>query len=136
MVRRVVTAQSGDQSLVASDSIVSPTTASGVAVHELWRAEAGGREYPADQPWALEPPLGGHVFRLVIFPPGSEPWMHRTDTIDYALVLDGELTLLTDKEEVVLKPGDVVVQGNANHAWANRTAKPIKMVVVLINITG
>ena len=59
--------------------------------------------------------------------------MHRTDTIDYALLLDGELTLVTDAGETLLRPGDVVVQQHASHGWINRGDTPARMVVVLID---
>ena len=50
--------------------------------------------------------------------------MHRTETVDYAVVLEGELTLLLDDEDIVLKAGDVVIQRGTNHAWSNRSGKP------------
>ena len=61
------------------------------------------------------------------------PFMHRTETIDYAVVLDGEIVLLLDDQEVHLKAGDVVIQRGTNHAWSNRTGKPVKMLYVLID---
>ena len=61
------------------------------------------------------------------------PFMHRTETIDYAVVLDGEITMLLDEEEVHLRTGDVVIQRGTNHAWSNRSGKPVKMLYVLID---
>ncbi|HYC44323.1 MAG TPA: cupin domain-containing protein [Burkholderiales bacterium] len=61
------------------------------------------------------------------------PFMHRTETIDYAVVLEGEITMLLDEEEVHLKAGDVVIQRGTNHAWSNRSNKPAKMLYVLID---
>jgi len=59
--------------------------------------------------------------------------MHRTESIDYAVVLEGEITMLLDDSEVHLKTGDVVIQRGTNHAWSNRSGKPVKMLYVLID---
>lgn len=64
---------------------------------------------------------------------GRHPFMHRTETIDYAVVLSGEIVLLLDEEDVHLKAGDVVVQRGTNHAWSNRSDKPCRMLYVLID---
>jgi quercetin dioxygenase-like cupin family protein len=61
------------------------------------------------------------------------PFMHRTQTIDYAVVLEGEIVMLLDEEDVHLKAGDVVIQRGTNHAWSNRSDKPAKMLYVLID---
>ena len=61
------------------------------------------------------------------------PLMHRTETLDYALVLEGEITMLLDDSEVHLKAGDVVIQRGTNHAWSNRSGKPVRMLYVLID---
>ena len=60
---------------------------------------------------------------------GRHPMMHRTQTVDYAVVLEGELTMLLDDEDVVLKAGDVVIQRGTNHAWSNRSGKPARVSV-------
>lgn len=64
---------------------------------------------------------------------GRHPMMHRTQTVDYAVLLEGELTLLLDDEDVVLKAGDVVVQRGTNHAWSNRSGKPCRILYVLMD---
>ena len=61
------------------------------------------------------------------------PLMHRTETIDYGVVIEGEMTLVLDDSEVLLKPGSVVVQRGTNHAWANRSGKPCRMLFVLVD---
>lgn len=137
--RRVVTSQVDGRGVVASDQPMSQTAIGDARVYELWRAGAGGIAAPLSDTWSLDPPAGGHVFRLSIFPPaapGEEPWMHRTETVDYALILEGELTLVMDESETVLRPGDVVVQQGANHGWINRGTKPVRMAVVLIDAPG
>ena len=61
------------------------------------------------------------------------PLMHRTESIDYGIVIDGEMTLVLDEGEVLLKPGSVVVQRGTNHAWANRSGRPCRMLFVLVD---
>jgi quercetin dioxygenase-like cupin family protein len=64
---------------------------------------------------------------------GRHPMMHRTESIDYALILSGEITMLLDDQEVLLKAGDVVVQCGTNHAWSNRSNAPCLVAFVLID---
>jgi mannose-6-phosphate isomerase-like protein (cupin superfamily) len=61
------------------------------------------------------------------------PLMHRTETVDYGVVVEGELTLILDDSEVDLKVGSVVIQRGTNHAWANRSGKPCRMLFVLVD---
>ena len=61
------------------------------------------------------------------------PLMHRTESVDYGVVIDGEMTLVLDQGEVLLRPGSVVVQRGTNHAWANRSTRPCRMLFVLID---
>ena len=74
----------------------------------------------------------GSVFRIAHYEPGvSERW-HRTDTIDYGIVLSGELWMQMDEGEVHLKPGDVVIQRGTIHNWENRSTKPCTVAFILI----
>lgn len=61
------------------------------------------------------------------------PLMHRTQSIDYGVVIEGELTLIVDDGEALLKPGSVVIQRGTNHAWANRSGKMCRILFVLID---
>jgi hypothetical protein len=115
---------------------------------------------PVDRPVVLNPPPNGTVFRIVQFGPedpgaladadgvtafaamraagnvvagARHPYMHRTDTVDYAVVLQGSITMLLDDEDVELSAGDVVIQTGTNHAWANRGHAPCLMAFVLID---
>ena len=111
----------------------------------------------------LEPPPGGSIFRFAAIPPEDpnvsreererqtakmfaqmdathcradttrHPGMHKTRTIDYVILLSGEVTLLMDKGEVDLKPFDVVVQRGTNHAWVNKGKEPALIAAVLID---
>jgi len=64
---------------------------------------------------------------------GRHPIMHRTETVDYAVILEGELTLILDDEDVVLRTGDVVIQRGTSHSWANRSDRPCRILFVLID---
>ena len=64
---------------------------------------------------------------------GRHPFMHRTETVDYAVVLSGEIYLLLDEADVHLEAGDVVIQRGTNHAWSNRSKEPCRMLFVLID---
>jgi mannose-6-phosphate isomerase-like protein (cupin superfamily) len=105
---------------------------------------------PHDGPLALEPPPGGTAWRVFQVPPdtvlrerlartaGSIPGMerdgfHTTDTVDYVMVLDGEIALELDTGEVALHPGDCVVQRGTRHAWRNRGDRPVRMVAVMLS---
>ena len=59
--------------------------------------------------------------------------MHETDTIDYIILLKGDVTLILDEEEIQLKPHDVVVQRKTNHAWVNNGSEPALLIAVLID---
>jgi mannose-6-phosphate isomerase-like protein (cupin superfamily) len=61
------------------------------------------------------------------------PLMHRTESVDYGVVIEGELTLVLDDSEVQLKAGSVVIQRGTNHAWANRSGQPCRMLFVLVD---
>lgn len=63
--------------------------------------------------------------------PGRHPLMHRTASVDYGIVLSGEIVMLLDDKEVHLKTGDVVVQRGTNHAWTNRTDRICRMAFIL-----
>ena len=64
---------------------------------------------------------------------GRHPLMHRTETIDYAIVLSGEVYCILDDTEVLLKAGDVMIQCGTNHAWSNRSNVPCEIAFVLID---
>lgn len=66
---------------------------------------------------------------------GRHPLMHRTESIDYGVVMDGEIILLLDEDEVTLHPGDVVIQRGTIHAWANRSETNCRMLFVLTDAT-
>lgn len=106
-----------------------------------------------------EPPQGGLVYRIVTFPPDSEwdrslgygdakgrlgtgnpdfddegiPGLHVTDTVDILTVLSGELCCELQEGEVVLRPGDTIVQRGTKHAWSNRTNGTTTVVAIMMS---
>ncbi len=122
-------------------------------------ADNDGAEDKANREIGVAPPDGGSVFRIVTFPPeeaggtafsnadlkaelgldasdaaaARHPSMHKTRSVDYAVVLSGEVDLLLDDSDVTVKTGDVVVQRGTNHGWANRGAEPCAVAFVLID---
>ncbi len=75
----------------------------------------------------------GDVHASTVRPDSPHPLMHRTETVDYGVVISGEITLVLDKGEANLKAGDVVIQRGTNHAWANRSDQPCRMLFVLVH---
>ncbi len=65
--------------------------------------------------------------------PSRHPFMHRTQTVDYAVVLSGEIVMLLDDSEVLLKAGEVLIQRGTHHAWTNRSEQPCRMLFVLVD---
>jgi mannose-6-phosphate isomerase-like protein (cupin superfamily) len=122
-------------------------------------ADVSGEGDRADREIGVPPPEGGTIFRIVEFPPvadvagidnaavlremgvaddhaggaGRNPFMHRTRSIDYAVVMSGEIDMLLDDSEVHLRAGDVLVQQGTNHAWVNRGAEPCRIAFVLVD---
>jgi quercetin dioxygenase-like cupin family protein len=76
---------------------------------------------------------GGSVFRVVDFGPGNTPRNHRTDSIDYAVVISGEIDMELDDSVVHLKAGDVLVQRGTIHNWVNKGPETCRIAFVLID---
>lgn len=134
----------------------------GLVFHEIWHTArtpaaivAAGAE-PAEAALMLAPPPGGTRIRVLDIPVehagadfeavfanigGSDahvasdrhPSFHRTRSIDYGIVLDGEITLLLDTTETVVRAGDIVVQRGTNHGWVNRGTRPCRIAFVLVD---
>ena len=64
---------------------------------------------------------------------GRHPMMHRTETVDYVVILSGEVTMLLDDSEVTLKTGDILIQAGTNHAWVNRSNAPCQVLFAMMD---
>jgi quercetin dioxygenase-like cupin family protein len=122
-------------------------------------ADISGRADRADRTIGVPPPARGSIFRIVDFPPmgaevdaidnaayvramgiepaagapGRHPYTHRTKSVDYAIVLAGEIDMLLDDSQVHLTAGDVLIQQGTNHAWVNNGSKPCRIAFILID---
>jgi len=121
-------------------------------------ADNSGAKDAAGHERRIEPVDGGTVFRIIEYPPDSErlktlapdsffpemgaqatdkaerrhPGMHKTNTVDYCVVLSGEIWAVLDEGEMLLRAGDCLVQRGTRHAWSNRTEKPCVIAFVLV----
>ena len=140
-VRRVVTDNDNEgKSFVKWDSeIEAITRRPGFSSLEMWATKKLPAEVTEEDPakWEMVTAIGGgSVYRLGLFEPGVEERWHRTDSVDYAIVLSGEMWMQMDKEEVYLKAGDVVIQRGTIHSWANHGKEPCLMLWVLVSTEG
>jgi quercetin dioxygenase-like cupin family protein len=141
--RRVVTGHdAGGRSVVLTDG-PAPKTHSipGATFHELWNTSEAPTPVrpaepcePTDRPLLTPPDPNGTIVRIVDLEPRSRSPLHRTETIDYGLVLAGDVTLvLDDGSETRLAAGDFVVQRGTDHAWVNPGDEPARMLFVLVD---
>ena len=135
--------------------------ANGLTSTLLWTEDStpgdnSGDADKATREIGVAPPDGGSVFRIVEFTPDDtsvsneamkkelglapdsggpvrHPGMHKTRSVDYGIVMSGEIDMLVDEDEVHLTAGDVIVQRGTNHAWANRGTEPCRIAFVLID---
>jgi quercetin dioxygenase-like cupin family protein len=85
------------------------------------------------RPHVIPPPKNGTRFVVIDFPAGGPGMMHRTETIDYVIVMEGEIDMDMDDSTVHMKAGDVMVQRGTNHAWWNRSSKNARVAFVLVD---
>jgi quercetin dioxygenase-like cupin family protein len=139
-VRRVVTGHDArGRAVVTIDELAHNIYSSrpGISASVVWTTDTSPADNSgADDGSARQVGLtlaGGTVFRVIEFSPGAAPRMHRTDSIDYAVVISGEIDMQLDDSEVHLKAGDVLVQRGTIHNWINRGDRSCVMAFVLID---
>ena len=143
-VRRVVTGHDSDrQACVVRDDRASNTRSSRPLSSStlIWSSDA----MPVPLPFGVDvedmgarntgsqPPPGGTRFIVMEFLPGAVGEMHRTDTIDYVVVIEGEIDLDMEGGTVTLRAGDTMVQRGAFHAWINRSASRARVAITLVD---
>jgi len=142
--RRIVTGfDAAGRSVVTSDTVADSTPGrfdARVGRYDPWSTEglppALAGPDPTLKPGRVTPVANGTIFRILEIPPGNDTTKHKTDTIDYYVILKGELYMTLDTGEVLCKEGDVIVQRSTNHGWDNRSGKPAMFAEILINATG
>lgn len=130
------------------------------AAHVLWATgesrAAGDEPAPKGHKFDFHSP-NGSLLRVADFPPDSfydqeellkfldesgvrdnnQPrhfWFHKTQSLDYAIVLEGEIYAMMDEGETLMRPGDILIQRATNHSWSNRSDKPCRMAFVLLDL--
>jgi len=140
--RRVVTGHdSRGASVFASDGPVPVvrTAPDGAFFCEIWSTGAMPAPVGAAEPdptldaLTVPPAPNGTKIRINEFPPGVVSPVHRTQSVDYGIVLDGEVVLVLDDSETTLRAGDVVVQRGTSHRWENRSGRTARMAFILID---
>ena len=138
-VRRVVTGHDKEGRAVATIDEVSQNLRSarpGATACVVWTSQG----FPVDNTGGADEGLretgttldNGTVFRILELAPGNTPRLHRTDSLDYAVIMSGEIDMELDGSTTHLKAGDVVVQCGTVHNWANRGTVPCVIAFVLI----
>src|SRR5215510_1791002 len=143
-IRRVVTGH--DHNNVAKAIMDGEATnhkggASGAQSTLMWITEGAPAEMPIGENvedlgariLGTPPPVNGTRFCVIAFPPGNPGGMPRTETIDYVIVMEGEIDMDMDDSTVKLKAGDILVQRGTNHSWVNRSDKVARAAFVLID---
>ena len=138
-IRRVVTGHDKTGKAVVTIDEISKNVISRRANHQSCVIWSTG-EFPTDNDGAADGGLrpvgtvdpGGTVFRLVEYGPGVTPRNHRTESVDYAIVLSGEIDMEMDGTMVHLKTGDVLVQRGTIHNWINKGTVPCVVAFVLV----
>jgi quercetin dioxygenase-like cupin family protein len=139
-VRRVVTGHDANgRAKVAIDEVSNNVISSrpGASACVIWTTEG----FPVDNTGDADTSTrkvgttlaNGCVFRVVEFAPGVSPRNHRTDSIDFAVVMSGEIDMQLDDSEVHLKAGDLLVQRGTIHNWVNRGREPCQIAFVLVD---
>jgi quercetin dioxygenase-like cupin family protein len=138
-VKRVVTGwNENGEAAILFEGEPATTEFPYASAHEVWRtdsapANTARSDDAVPSEFELLPSPGGSVFRLATYPPGAEVPLHSTDTLDYIIVISGELTMTHPGGEVTLHPGDTIVQQATPHGWANRTDVPCVVAAVLLD---
>jgi quercetin dioxygenase-like cupin family protein len=139
-VRRVVTGHDAKgRAVVKIDDVSKNITSNrpGASACVVWTTESFPVNNTGDADEALRKVgttlKNGTVFRVIEFAPGVAPRNHRTDSIDYAVVVSGEIDMELDDAVVHLKAGDVLVQRGTIHNWVNRGTQPCVMAFILID---
>jgi quercetin dioxygenase-like cupin family protein len=147
--RRIVTGLRNGKSIIAQDEIVSNVSEHfpGLIISDIWSTNATPAKFEEkviENTAFPNTPKNGSYFRYVQIPPDKDlgvivlegephPLMHQTDTLDYIIIISGEIYLIVDEEETLLHAGDVVIQRGTNHAWSNRSDSPCIQLAILLD---
>ena len=150
--RRIVTGHDAQgRSVILSDGMPPNVRDKGTGVDfiEIWRTTTtpaliqATEPEPTDGALNVPPPrhgtrirlndfYPGHILKLPVRADGRHRMMHRTRSVDYGIVLEGEIYMILDDCEVLLRAGDIVIQRGTDHAWENRSDKMARMAFILV----
>lgn len=147
--RRVVTGIKEGKSTITEDAIVANVSEDfpGLVISDIWATDSmpvdlKKQAYVKNTAMPVTPDHGSY-FRYVHIPPDKDlgikweegqphPLMHQTDTLDYIIILSGEIHLILEEGDTLLRAGDIVIQRATNHAWSNRSDFPCIQLAVLL----
>ena len=140
-VRRIITGHNArGRAIVETDEVVEAKpgimdkNVSNAFVWSTAEMPCDANGDPRGKPVALQPGTKGTIFRVLELPPGCPAHMHKTETVDYVIMLEGEVDMiLDDGAEVHMNQGDMMVQRATYHGWTNRSSRPCKIVFVLMD---
>ena len=153
--RRVITGEKKGKSTIISDGLVSNVSEHipGLVISDVWTTDTMpvdlSKEVHIENSLFPKTPKNGSYFRYVHIPPDSEiekhfnvpekkpnephALMHQTKTLDYIIIMAGEIYLIMEEGETLLKAGDIVIQRATNHAWSNRSNRPCIQLAILLD---
>ncbi|WP_175621459.1 cupin domain-containing protein [Chryseobacterium schmidteae] len=148
--RRIVTGIENGKSTIIEDQPIENVVEHlpGLIISDIWNTQKipASLDFETQIPNTGFPqtPKNGTYFRYVSIPPDKDlgvefkvgephPMMHQTQTLDYIIILSGELYLIMEEGETLLKAGDIVIQRGTNHAWSNRSDEACIQLAVLID---
>ncbi len=150
--RVIVTGRKNEKDTIVSDGLAEHVIQheSGFVISDVWASQGmpvNSFSSKVSENNVLPNVLpSGSLFRYVVIPPDStvkryfpdksgqsHPLMHQTATLDYIILLSGQLFLMMEDTETVLNPGDIVIQCATNHAWSNRTEEPCIQLAILLD---
>lgn len=148
--RRIVTGIENGKSTIVEDQQIENAVEHlpGLVISDIWNTQkmpaSLDLETQIPNTGFPQTPKNGTYFRYVSIPPDKDlgvefkagephPMMHQTQTLDYIIIISGELYLIMEDGETLLKPGDIVIQRGTNHAWSNRSDEHCIQLAVLID---
>lgn len=143
-VRRVVTGHTPERKAIVLLDGQAPVTrnpAPGLISTMMWCTDRTPASIPIGtqiedmgaRSTGAPPPKNGTRFAVLDFLPGNTTWMHRTESVDYVVVISGEIDMEMDDSTVTLKAGDVMVQRGTNHSWVNRGKEVARVAFMMID---
>ncbi len=144
--RRIVTGIQKGRSVIVEDALSSNVSERipGLVISDIWATNSMpvdlNKEHRIENSLLPITPKNGSYFRYVSIPPDKDikayipgPLMHTTETLDYIIIISGEVYLVLDNEETLLKAGDIVIQRATHHAWSNRSNQPCIQLAILLD---